>query len=53
MGLKETNLRGECMIRSWIYIDLGECIWVSLESFFGLDFDPLYKLYIYNLLQDE
>ena len=33
MGLKGTNLRGECMIRPWVYMGLSECIWVSLRSF--------------------
>ena len=34
MGLKRTNSRGECMIRLLVYMGLGECIWVSLGSFF-------------------
>ena len=35
------------MIRSWVYMGLGECIWVSPESFSDLGFDLLRWLYIY------
>ena len=33
MGLKGTNSRDECMIRPWVYMSLGEYIWISPESF--------------------
>ena len=48
MGLKGTNSKGKYMIKLWVYMGLDECIWVSLRSFLGLDFDPLYRLYICN-----
>ena len=33
MDLKETNSRGECMIRPWVYMNLDEYICISPESF--------------------